>query len=216
MAYTTIPASSSGGSGLPAGSGLVKVTAGVGGLAVSGTDYDVPLAGAVVPIAADGASITISSFSGAAAGGVRITGNIQTGTVSGGGGLAAIYSLRPNSSASNTFACNGGGLNYVNKGLVILTVPTGVARLFNFEFFMPTTKIGLGPRAFSSSVLDSNLAATLMWGYISEDATDITSWLLTATYNDGSATVGFSNIIKVISGYTGVSRLTWAAQGLPS
>lgn len=205
----------------PAGRGRVRLKGGVIQQSVNGGAWstigggDVPLPAGVINAVADGASLT-ATFSGEVAGGIEVTGLIQTGTASGGGAQDVIYGLLPNGLKTNTTSNNGAGSGptSANKGFTFYRMSTGVSRLFGIVFRMPVTQTNRGPRYWQCEINDTAGVIGTCDGYWLDETTPLTSLVFLAQYVDGSTSV-FTNIVKVIPGYAGPSYIAWAAQGRP-
>lgn len=103
MAYTTIPASPGGG-GLPSGTGIVKVTGGVGGLATPGTDYLTTCGLTLIQtqtIAVEVAAVTFSGLNGDA----DLAYDFRIDGIGGANSTTAdSCTLRPNGVSTNLFS----------------------------------------------------------------------------------------------------------------
>lgn len=171
--------------------------------------------GTIVTATADTAALDLTGFDGQTMGGIEIDCVIQTPTISGGGGLNAVYCLLPNAiSPVAGFSTRGDITN--NVAMCFGLIGTGTSQIIRANVRMPATKTGRGPRAVYGSSYTTGLGQLTTFGGWANSTTAITSFRVEPRYTDGVAYAGGLGIVSAIAGYSpDKSFCTWKALGRP-
>ncbi len=155
---------------------------------------------------------------GESAGGIQITGVIQSYVVPAGGGGATslVYCADINAMITNSPSIAPSNVSVTgdyNIALAALSeVAVGAQEYFQFTFTMPITRINRGPRAFTIATIHQGGGTSNMTGVWNDSTTPLTVVRMGFMYNTLVATGGNPFLMALI-GAGGITRIAILALG---